>query len=279
MARELELTMLEGALRAAGSELEYPPDAGVWVVVAARLAEAPTGRARFRLPALRLPVLRPPAVLRPAWHAAVAAVVAVALLLSGLFAASPTVRQTVERWLGLRGVKVVQTPRPPSLPPTQTLGGGLDLGKRVGLGEAQQHLGATLLFPAGLGSPDEVYVRDLSVGGSEVFLVYRERPGIPRAGTTGVALLVSEFTGSVYRPGFQKYSFGAKIERVTVNGGRGLWIEGGHGLAYLDANGEVVQDQLRLAGNVLLWEQGPLTLRIESALTKAEALALGGTFG
>lgn len=279
MARELELRLLEGALRAAGSELDYPPDAGVWEAVAVRIAEAPTGRARFRLPALRLPVLRPPAVLRPAWHAAVAAVVAVALLLSGLLAASPAVRETVERWLGLRGVKVVQTPRPPSLPPTQTLGGALDLGRRVGLGEAGRHLGATLLFPAGLGAPDELYVRDLSVGGSEVFLVYRERPGIPRAGTTGVALLVSEFTGSMYRPGFEKYSFGAKIERVTVNGGRGLWIEGGHGLAYLDANGEVVQDQFRLAGNVLLWEQGPLTLRIESALSKAGALALAKTFG
>jgi hypothetical protein len=271
--------MLESALRAAGSELDYPPDASVWGAVAARLAEAPTGRARFRLPALRLPVLRPPAVLRPAWQAAVAAVVAVALVLSGLFAASPTVREAVERWLGLRGVKVVQTPRPPSLPPTQTLGGDLDLGRSVGLAEAQRHLGATLLFPAGLGQPDAMFIRDLSVGGSEVFLVYRERPGIPRAGTTGVALLVSEFTGSVYRPGLQKYSFGAKIERLTVNGGRGLWIEGGHGVAYLDARGEVVQDQFRLAGNVLLWERGRLTLRIESALSKADALALAGTFG
>lgn len=276
MARHLDLAQLETVLRASGSELDYPPAAGVWDSVALRLAEVPARQPAFRLPALRRPVLRP--VVRPAWHVVTAALVVLALISSGLFAASPTVRQTVERWLGLRGVKVVETPRPPSLPPTRTLGDGLDLGSKIDLAGAEERLGRKLLFPQGLGTPDAVYIRDLTIGGSEVFLVYRDRPGIPSAGTTGVALLVSEFTGEVYRPGFQKLSFGATIERVTVNGGRGLWIDGGHGLAYLDTNGEEVQDQFRLAGNVLLWEQGNLTVRIESALSKAEALALGATF-
>jgi hypothetical protein len=207
-----------------------------------------------------------------------AALVVLALILSGVFAASPTVRRTVERWLGLRGVKVVETPRPSTLPPTRTLGDGLDLGSKIDLVGAEERLRRKLLVPQGLGTPDAIYIRDLTIGGSEVFLVYRDRPGIPSAETTGVALLVSEFTGEVYRPGFQKLSFGATIERVTVNGGRGLWIEGGHGLAYLDTNGDEVQDQFRLAGNVLLWEQGELTVRIESALSKAEALTLGATF-
>jgi hypothetical protein len=276
MARDLDLGRLERALRLAAPELDYPAAAGVWESVALRLADVPARRRASRMPALRAPVLRP--VVRPVWHVVTAVVVALALILSGVLAASPTVRQTVERWLGLRGVKVVETPRPSTLPPTRTLGDGLDLGARIDLADAEQRLGEQLLFPQGLGTPDALYIRDLSIGGSEVFLVYRDRPGIPTAGTTGVALLVSEFTGEIYRPGFQKLSFGATIDRVTVNGGRGLWIEGGHGLAYLDANGEEVQDQFRLAGNVLLWEQGDLTVRIESALTKAEALPLGATF-
>ena len=275
---DLEMTGLEAALRAVGPDLAYPQDTVLWDAVARRLADRPSGRSRLRLLPLRTPrpVLRP--VLRPAWHVAVAAVVAVALVLSGVFAASPTVRHTVERWLGLRGVKVVETPRPSALPPTRTVGGGLDLGATVALAEAQDRLGSTVLLPRDLGGPDRISIRDLSIGGSEVFLVYRDRPGIPRAGTTGVALLVSEFTGTLYRPGLEKYSLGATFESIVVNGGRGLWIEGGHGVAYLDSEGEVVPDEFRLAGNVLLWEQGDLTIRIESALSKAEALALAATF-
>src|SRR2546422_968134 len=120
-----------------------------------------------------------------------------------------------------------------------------------------------VLRPPGLGLPDAVYVRDLTVGGAEVFLVYSPRAGIPAARETGVGLLVSEFTGDLYRPGLEKLSFGAKIERVRVDDSPGFWVEGGHGVTYLDRDGNVVGDDLRLAGSVLLWQRGTLTLRIE----------------
>jgi hypothetical protein len=38
--------------------------------------------------------------------------------------------------------------------------------------------------------------------------------------------------------------------------------------------GQVRTDRVRLAGNVLLWQQGPLTIRIEATRTLRQARAL-----
>ena len=59
-----------------------------------------------------------------------------------------------------------------------------------------------------------------------------------------------------------------------VSGEPGFWISGApHGffLVCYDA-GECRQERYRLAGNVLLWEQDGVTLRLESALTLEDAL-------
>jgi hypothetical protein len=41
----------------------------------------------------------------------------------------------------------------------------------------------------------------------------------------------------------------------------------------------VVQDSTRIADNVLIWEQGDLTLRLESALSRDQALGIARSFG
>jgi len=267
---------LEGLLLLVGAGLDYP-DVDLVPAVRAAVEREPRRRAVFRLPRLRLPVLRPPAVFRPAWQAVVATAVAFALLLTGVLAASPGARHAVAGWFGLRGVHIVVTPTPPSSPQVQTLGHGLDLGRRTTLAEAQRHLGAKILLPAGLGQPDEVYVRDFSISGAEAFLVYRERPGLPKACATGVGLLLGEFSGDISSEGMEKFTAGAKLRVVRVNGTNGFWIEQGHAVGYVDRNGQMVSDELRLAGNVLVWEQGGLTLRIESALRLQDAIRLAST--
>src|SRR5438132_8124962 len=192
MAARIEIPELERALSVVGLELDFPEELDVAPAVAAELAARPARRPLFRLRSLRLPVLRPPAVLRPAWQVVVAAVVAGLVAFSGVLAASPGVRQAVERWFGLGGVRIVRTPPPSTLPPVRRLGEGLDLGRPTTLADAERHLGQRILLPAGLGQPDAVYVRDLTVGGAEVFLVYRPRAGIPAARETGVGRLVAE---------------------------------------------------------------------------------------
>jgi hypothetical protein len=53
----------------------------------------------------------------------------------------------------------------------------------------------------------------------------------------------------------------------------GYWIEGApHQFFYTDEHGQVQSESIRLAANVLLWESGGLTLRIESVLPQATAV-------
>jgi hypothetical protein len=67
---------------------------------------------------------------------------------------------------------------------------------------------------------------------------------------------------------------GTRARRVRVNGGPGVYLFGTpHDVIFAQADGEVRSDPVRVAGNVLLWQQGPLTLRVEGTQTLEQALA------
>src|SRR5438045_2994746 len=93
------------------------------------------------------------------------------------------------------------------------------------------------------------------------------RPAWQAVVAAGVGLLLGEFTGDISREAMDKFTQGATLAVVRVDGTNGFWLEHGHAVGYADPRGQMVADDLRLAGNVLLWEQGPLTIRIESALS------------
>ena len=64
------------------------------------------------------------------------------------------------------------------------------------------------------------------------------------------------------------------MQFVSVNGGQGYWLEGEpHEFLYTDGR-SVSVERLRLAGNVLLWEVGGITYRIEGPRTLDEALRI-----
>ena len=66
-----------------------------------------------------------------------------------------------------------------------------------------------------------------------------------------------------------------RLTPVTVNGGRGYWIDGeSHVFFYRDASGNVHSESVRLAGNVLVWEQGGLIVRLEGDISLEEALRI-----
>ena len=68
---------------------------------------------------------------------------------------------------------------------------------------------------------------------------------------------------------------GTTVEPVVVDGRRGAWLAGEpHQFFYTDAGGQVRTETLRLAGNTLLWQRGPLTLRLEGVVSKAAALRI-----
>src|SRR2546423_1627745 len=61
----------------------------------------------------------------------------------------------------------------------------------------------------------------------------------------------------------------------AVNGADGLWIHGAdHVIFYFDSLAIGRSRVVRLAGDVLVWAHGSVTLRLEGPLSKAEALRI-----
>ena len=196
-------------------------------------------------PARRHPRRRPLAL-------AFAVLLAVA---AGVLALSPGARSAFLEIFHLRGatVEIVET-----LPETPAQ--RLDFGELVSRDEAERRAGFELVD---VGEPDGVFVRPDRV----VSLVYGD-PKQPR-------LVLTELRGSVWDNMVKKMGArGTHVESVVVNGERGLFITGEHFVMFLDENGAVTDDRTYLAGTVLLWNRGPLLLRLEGDLTRGEALEL-----
>jgi hypothetical protein len=65
---------------------------------------------------------------------------------------------------------------------------------------------------------------------------------------------------------------------VKVHGAQGVYLYGApHELFYLGPASSFREDTVRLGGNVLVWQQGALTIRIEGTRTLVQALALART--
>jgi hypothetical protein len=98
---------------------------------------------------------------------------------------------------------------------------------------------------------------------------------LPASKETGVGALLMEFGGQLNGDYFEKgLGPGSTVSLVQVNGATGYWIEGAHTFTYIDRDGRPVQESLRLAANTLVWEQNGVTLRIESALSRQDALRI-----
>jgi hypothetical protein len=68
------------------------------------------------------------------------------------------------------------------------------------------------------------------------------------------------------------------LQPVRVNDHDGMWITGApHVVAYFDSQGLGYEKNVRIAGNVLVWAYGSVTLRIEGPLTQAQALSLAAS--
>ena len=177
-------------------------------------------------------------------------------VLAGVLAFSPGARSAFLEIFHLRGATVELVDRLPEVE-VETI----DFGERVSREEAERRVGFELLD---LGEPDAVFVR----GGRMASLVYGsvEKP----------RLVLSELRGGVWDGFIKKVGgSGTRIDQVTVDGERGLFVTGDdHFVMFVDENGAITDEHTYLAGTVLLWNRGPLLLRLEGDLTRAEALEL-----
>jgi hypothetical protein len=227
---------LEQRLVALGAALELPPAPNVVPAVLTRLPE----RRHRRRPARRTLVLA----------------LAATLLLAGGAMAVPPTRHEILQILGLRGVRIERVRQLP--PGAASTGLRLGLGRPIPLSSARHAASFTALLPAGSAV---AYLGHDVPGGRISLLVGR--------------VLITEFRGTTTPFIFKLVGPGTRVERVRVNGGLGFYLSGApHQVLFQTDTGEIQADNVRLAGNVLIWQQGRLIIRIEGTRTPAAALSL-----
>lgn len=239
------MSELERDLKRLGAELDYPEGLGLPEAVTARLLRERSGERRRR-PRARV------------------ALIAAAIVLAVAGAA-------VAARFALRGVFIAPEPTPapaPVAPP----GEGLGLGREVGPGEAEAAVPFPVLMPQALGPPDGVFLR-----GERVTATFGPGDGLPTDPRTGLGALFTQFRADLDDDFLlaKLPETGTVVERVSVGGAPGFWLEGApHAVYYVDERGEVIEDTVRLAGNVLVWEQGGVTYRLEADLSREAAIAI-----
>jgi hypothetical protein len=271
------MTDLEQRLTQLGRELDWPetPELADRVRTRVRDAAAPApDAARSTLPPLeRSRLRRRRRLLVPAGlpRSLALALVALLILAGGVFAAVPSVRDSVLEFFGLRGATIERRSELPPVPERRPL----KLGKSTTLARARAQLHFEALVPRAAGRPDHVFV-NTDVSGGEVALAYRPASGLPEAHSTGLGLLVGEFRGDLHPQYLGKIAGQAtSIDRLRVGGQRAIWIEGApHIFFYRPPDSDFAESQLRLADNVLLLERGKLLLRLEGAFNRERALEL-----
>jgi hypothetical protein len=194
--------------------------------------------------------------LRPAALAFATLVVA----LGAVLALSPGARSAFRELFHLKGVTVIRVEELPQPRPVRPLA----LGEPVSRAEAQRRAGFTLVAPERLGEPDEIHERR-----GFVSFVYRAN-GRPKLLFSQLRADIAPFFIKKVAPDVTRL----QIVRVRVPRD-GIFLSGEpHDLMFTAPNGETVFEPVFLAGTTLVWERGPLTMRLEGDLTLAQALEI-----
>ncbi len=188
----------------------------------------------------------------------VVALAALVLAIAVAFAVPPA-RSAILRFFHLQGVTIEYVDKLPEV----KAGGALDLGHPIPFADAEQTTRFPPLTSPLLGAPDRV-----TWDGRQLWFVY---------GRTRT--LVSQFLGTGLSVYIKKtLTPGTTVTPVVVNGGQGYFITGAEHFIYLAPTGLVREERVRLARDVIVWEQGPITLRVEGKLTRDQALKIARSF-
>jgi len=254
----------EAAVQDTARHFAYPPTPDIAGVVRARLNPLPRRRLAHGL--------------RLAWAALLALVV--------MTLAVPETRAFVLDMLRIGAVRIflveptptptlstpieetptsrpTRTPRA-TLPPDPTpIRSSLDLPGQTTLADAERQLGSPILWPAyppGLGAPDRVYAQWL--GGTVVTLVW-----LKSADSTQVELTLQILNNQVVATKYYPWEDG-NDQLTEVNGRRAVWLTDVHEVFFFTPDGQVSR---LVDGNVLIWEIGHLTYRLETDRSLEEA--------
>jgi hypothetical protein len=247
--------LFERTLAQMGSRVEFPATPLIAPTVTARLEADRVRKYRPRVPALALWSRR---------RAVVALALAVLLLASVALAASLRV-----------GAIAIHVGPPRQSAPPAAYERGAALGRSVSLTEARVRAGFSIFLPKSLPAPDGVFLSRMIAGERMVVFAWRPGTSLPTMRGTGWGLVLVELPGDQVLA-TKELGSGNRLEAVKVGADSGYWITGPHDLIVRTVAGE---RSLRVTGNVLIWQVGSVTLRLESGLTKSAALQLARSTG
>lgn len=194
---------------------------------------------------------------------------AAAAVVTLVVAVVPPTRRVVADLLGIGGVRI-------------TLGDGvlsqldarIDVGRSVSIDDAREMAPEGLVLPGSLGEPTAAFA-DRPAGA--VTFVWAPSATLPEVLDSGVGLLVTAFPAG--RDGDEviakRGAVGGIVEEVSVDGITAYWLTGApHEFVYLDELGRPEEDTLRMSGDALVWQMDDVTYRLESALSRTDALHL-----
>jgi hypothetical protein len=240
--------------RAIAGWVEWPEPSPITAAVVRRIEEAERTPQRIR-PRLSLPSRRRTILI----------LVAATLALATAAVAAKLV-------IDLGAITVTTLPSPPPLP-TRSLGPA-DFGTPVSLDNAAAIAGFAPRVPSGLGDPDRVWVDrvDADFGGQQVtaiVMAWKPREGLPAISNSSFGAVLMEFRGEAKIASKLLGEDATRVLSTTVNGGDGTFIEGPHELDLL-VDGAV--RRFVVTGTVVLWNEGELALRLETALEEIPAV-------
>lgn len=173
--------------------------------------------------------------------------------------------------IDLGAVVVEVTPSVPGGSPTPSVA---PTGEPVTLEEAGALLGREVAVPGRLGRPDRIWADEVLTDAGEVervTMAWRARPDLPEISGTRFGAVLMVFEGDADQASKTLHEDTGMLEVETVDGVDYYWTTGAHLLELLTGEGVVY---VRVEGNVLLWRDGPHTMRLETALPKREAVRI-----
>lgn len=255
MEERNEFQNLEVLLMRSGKSIAYPATPPFAARVSARLAaDSP---------------LRFAWAPRRAFLLAIAIVAAIVLLLE-----FPETREALAQLLGLRTIRIIPaTPTSTLISPSSIVLPSPTSGEvraqccETTLAEAQAKSRFKILLPPSQ-TPSRVYLQSIPDFGNDaqqVILVFGDLK-TPQ-------FLLYQATNFLYG---KIVSGGTQISETRVKGQRALWLTGApHLLVYLDSNNRIRFESERVVNlNTLGWESGDLTYRLETILSREDAIRI-----
>jgi hypothetical protein len=256
--RRLSDEELGRALRVVGRDVDLPPTPAILPGVLARIAEVERAPAWMQ-PRLSLPSRRRTLVL----------VAAVLLLVAAVAVASRLVIHIGAVTIGV--VPSMPTPIPNEFESPEVFG------DPTPIADAGSRAGFAPIVPAALGPPDHVWVGQAQAGfdptvvTTRIVMAWDPRPRLPAIDRLPWGAVLMELEGEAEIISKSVASDTGTLEPARVDGGQASWTSGKHAMEIATATGREV---VLVTGNVLVWQEGPLTFRLETALPKGEAIGI-----